>query len=137
MGFELEEIFDNDLNYDNYGNVDYTVILKSDIFVTLERQRVRRQNKKQDAFSLDVSHQRNQDMEKLTDNRKVVVEDLIYIDDLEILIYTTISPQTSTIFVTNAKKTVVDTDENQVEIINLQSLQKKLGDVSALDTTLN
>lgn len=58
-------------------------------------------------------------MEKLTDNRKVVVEDLIYIDDLEILIYTTISPQTSTIFVTNAKKTVVDTDENQVEIINL------------------
>ncbi len=37
MGFELEEIFDNDLNYDNYGNVDYTVFLKSDIFVTLER----------------------------------------------------------------------------------------------------
>lgn len=37
LGYELEEIFDNDLNYDNYGNVDYTVILNSDIFVTLER----------------------------------------------------------------------------------------------------
>ncbi len=43
-------------------------------------------------------------MEKIADNRKVVVEDLIYIDDLEILIYTTISPKTSTIFVTSAKK---------------------------------
>lgn len=51
-------------------------------------------------------------MEKLTDNRKVVVEDLIYIDDLEILIYTTIAPKTSTIFVTSAKKSVIDTDEN-------------------------
>lgn len=37
LPYELEEIFDHDLNYDNYGNVDYTVILNSDIFVTLER----------------------------------------------------------------------------------------------------
>ena len=43
-------------------------------------------------------------MDKLTDNRKVVVEDLVYIDDLEILVYTTISPKTSTIFVTHTKK---------------------------------
>jgi hypothetical protein len=27
LTFEIEEIFDNDLNFDNYGNVDYTVIL--------------------------------------------------------------------------------------------------------------
>lgn len=43
-------------------------------------------------------------MDKMTDNRKVVVEDLIYIDDLEMLIYTTIIPKTSTIFITHAKK---------------------------------
>lgn len=30
LSFELEEILDNDLHYDNYGNVDYTVILNSD-----------------------------------------------------------------------------------------------------------
>lgn len=30
LTFELEELFDNDLHYDNYGNVDYTVILNSD-----------------------------------------------------------------------------------------------------------
>ena len=28
----------------------------------------------------------------VTDNRKVVVEDLVYIDDLQILIYTTVAP---------------------------------------------
>ena len=27
LPFEIEEVFDNDLNFDNYGNVDYTVIL--------------------------------------------------------------------------------------------------------------
>ncbi len=37
LTFELDEIFDNDLHFDNYGNVDYTVIMNSDIFVTLER----------------------------------------------------------------------------------------------------
>ena len=30
LTFELDEIFDNDLHYDNYGNVDYTVILNGD-----------------------------------------------------------------------------------------------------------
>ena len=38
------------------------------------------------------------------DNRKVVVEDLIFIDDLEILIYTTVAPKTSTVFITSLKK---------------------------------
>lgn len=37
LSHELDEIFDNDLHYDNYGNVDYTVIINSDMFVTLER----------------------------------------------------------------------------------------------------
>ena len=40
----------------------------------------------------------------VTDNRKVVVEDLIFIDDLEIIIYTTVRPKTSTIFVTSMTK---------------------------------
>ena len=37
LHFEIEEIFVNDLNFDNYGNVDYTMILNTDLFVTLER----------------------------------------------------------------------------------------------------
>ena len=39
-----------------------------------------------------------------SDNRKVVVEDLIFIDDLEILIYTTVRPKTSNIFITSLQK---------------------------------
>lgn len=38
---ELTEVFENDLNFDNYGNVDYTCIIFSDIFVTLEGRRLR------------------------------------------------------------------------------------------------
>lgn len=38
---ELSEVFENDLNFDNYGNVDYTCILNSDIFVALESRRLR------------------------------------------------------------------------------------------------
>jgi hypothetical protein len=44
----------------------------------------------------------------MTDNRKVVVEDLVFIDDLEIIIYTTVLPRTSTIFITNLKKELSD-----------------------------
>jgi len=31
----------------------------------------------------------------------VVIEDLVFIDDLEIIIYTTVKPRTSTIFITS------------------------------------
>lgn len=34
---EVQEILENDLHFDNYGNVDYTVILNSDMFCHLER----------------------------------------------------------------------------------------------------
>jgi len=36
----LQEIFDNDLNFDSYGNVDYKSILNSDIFSKLEAKRI-------------------------------------------------------------------------------------------------
>jgi hypothetical protein len=29
---DIQEILENDLKFDNYGNVDYTVILNSDLF---------------------------------------------------------------------------------------------------------
>lgn len=129
LPFELEEIFDNDLHYDNYGNVDYTVIINSDIFVTVERQRIRRNVKKgNDSLRLDdtkMTMNPSMDMDKLTDNRKVVVEDLVYIDDLEILVYTTISPRTSTIFVTHTKKNEKQNDQNGVEVITLQGVKNK------------
>ena len=41
---------------------------------------------------------------KAADNRKVVVEDLIFIEDLEMIIYSTVAPKTSTVFITSLKK---------------------------------
>ena len=38
---EITEIMENDLSFDNYGNVDYTVILNGDLFCLLERQRLK------------------------------------------------------------------------------------------------
>ena len=34
---DIQEILENDLHFDTYGNVDYTVILNSDLFCNLER----------------------------------------------------------------------------------------------------
>lgn len=50
-------------------------------------------------------------MRKINDNRKVVVEDLIYIDDLQILIYTTIAPKTSQVFITSLNKVQAEKSE--------------------------
>lgn len=51
------------------------------------------------------------------------MEDLVYIDDLEIIIYTTISPKSSTIFVTHTKKAT--SQPKELEVITLSSITKK------------
>jgi hypothetical protein len=126
LSYEIEEVFDNDLNFDNYGNVDYTVILQNELFVNLEQQRLRREQllrkANADGAEGNANHKQNQE---LADHRKVVVEDLVYIDDLEIIIYTTIMPKTSTIFVTHTKKKS-DSDGSQEKkaIFTLENISK-------------
>ena len=70
-----------------------------------------------------------QDEMKLADTRKVVVEDLIFIDDLEMLIYSTVSPKTSTIFVTSLQKHKVDFRSKQkqenVQYVDLADVGSK------------
>jgi len=163
---ELDEIFDNDLNFDNCGNVDYTSVLNSDMFVALEkrriaarvaanaeeykRKRVRNQslgnNKRSkrgltdsllhggdnsdDGAADDDDSQGAEDLNEgmeLADNRKVVVEDLIYIDDLQVMIYSTVAPRTSTLFVTSLKKTTNDNapvERDDVKVVELCDLDK-------------
>lgn len=104
---ELGEIFDNDLNFDNYGNVDYVNIINSDIFVALERKRILAKALKSSKVTRIVTEDRTEDQgneSAASDNRKVVVEDLIFIDDLDIIIYTTVRPKTSTVFITTMQK---------------------------------
>jgi hypothetical protein len=127
---EIEEIFDNDLNFDNYGNVDYTMILSNEMFVSLEQAKVKRDQllrKNSQAIALGGDEDRKTvKHQEMTDNRKVVVEDLVYIDDLEILIYTTIMPKTSTIFVTHTKKfTGGSSKSGNAGVLSLENLASK------------
>ena len=50
---EVQEILENDLHFDNYGNVDYTVILNSDLFCHLERNRLKASHKKRKGVKYD------------------------------------------------------------------------------------
>lgn len=50
---EVQEILDADLHFDNYGNVDYTVILNSDLFCHLERNRLKAVFKKRKGVKYD------------------------------------------------------------------------------------
>lgn len=61
------------------------------------------------------------DAEKV-DNRKVVVEDLLYIDDLEILIYTTVAPKTSTVFINSVRKARSSASASGVEVVTLDKV---------------
>ncbi len=123
LPFEIEEIFDNDLNFDNYGNVDYTVILQNELFVNLEQQRIRRDHLLKKVSGGDEEGKGGSG--EMADHRKVVVEDLVYIDDLELIIYTTIFPKSSTIFVTHTKKQA-STDSSQAKsVFTLENLSKK------------
>lgn len=47
----------------------------------------------------------------ITDNRRVVVEDLVYIDDLETVIFTTIAPKSSTVWATSTRKSVIKKEQ--------------------------
>jgi len=122
---DVQEILENDLHFDNYGNVDYTVVLNGDLFCALERQRLKATHKARKAVRVGEAGKAAKaeaaEAEKV-DNRKVVVEDLIYIDDLEILVYTTIAPKTSTVFINTVKKAPTSASKSEVEVVTLDKV---------------
>lgn len=122
---ELNEVFEHDLGYDNYGNVDYTAILNSDLFVLLEARRL--QKKAQGARANKLLADKDPEDKKETraaDNRKVVVEDLIFIDDLEMIIYSTVAPKTSTVFITSLKKQKKHDNKDEKYIVELAEVNQ-------------
>ncbi len=65
----------------------------------------------------------DEELQKQSDNWKVIIEDLVYIDDLDFLCYTTLTPKSSTISVTqtwidspeaNLEQTIEHKDENDI-----------------------
>lgn len=135
---DVAEILENDLHFDNYGNVDYTVVLNSDLFCHLERQRLKAIHKKRKGVRVTggaepapaSGAQEESEVDKV-DNRKVVVEDLVYIDDLEILIYTTVAPKTSSVFITSVKKAPGSASKSDVQVITLESVGERTSEENA------
>lgn len=121
--------------FDNNGNVDYVTILNSDIFVALERKRLAQkailQAKSKSVMfkgqKITAEETKSETDVSASDNRKVVVEDLIFIDDLEIIIYTTVRPKTSTIFVTSMTKAQkpLRKDEDSGKVIDLKMIDPR------------
>ena len=74
---------------------------------------------------------------KTDDKKKVVIEDLIFVDDHEIIIYTTVRPRTSTVFITSLsqkQRNVTQVANNYViELKNLceefDKIEKTLHDI--------
>lgn len=91
--------------------MDYRVIINSDIYVALERQILRTERQKQNK------------QDAATDNRKVVVEDLLYIDDLEVVIFTTVAPKSSTIWASSTRKSKVTAEGDEADKLK-SGLQK-------------
>lgn len=50
----------------------------------------------------------------------MVVEDLVYIDDLQALIYTTVAPRTSKIFITSLEKSKSSADDDPFAALQAQ-----------------
>lgn len=73
-----------------------------------------------------------------SDNRKVVVEDLIFIDDLEIIIYTTVRPKTSNIFITSLQKSqTIIKKSQQKRVIELAKLHGSEADIKRIMEEIN
>ena len=65
------------------------------------------------------------------DNRKVVVEDLIFIDDLEIIIYSTVAPKANFKLIM-----IVPMYDNQGNLINIEDMVVGVFNKLAASTTL-
>ena len=100
---ELQEILDREVVYTDNGRIDYHQIVQNPEF------------KKSKVISKLKDTQANRgDLEKLIkkiesdqhyfEPQKIIVESMIYIDDFDLMLYTTITPRTSTIFVSSTKR---------------------------------
>jgi len=102
LGYSPEDIysiFKNTAIFDAHGNADYTVILQHDAYALLEKNYLQ---KKAQITSARSHRDVNEIFENsLSDSRKVVVEEIIYVDDFDFVLYTTTLPKSSNIYVSH------------------------------------
>ena len=125
---DVYEIFRDSAIFDAHGNADYTIILQHGVYTILEKLRLQREMQSQRGSAQNSVHSTKKSFvssfidsidifpinscvetvsdaaayqNKTVDSRKVVIEDLIYLHDFDIVIYTTTFPKSSNIYVTH------------------------------------
>ena len=92
-----------DVSYSDTGRVDYLKFINNPAFkqmkyaFKLQRSLI----SKEEFDSLITVLEEN---EAVIEPQKIIIEDLIYLDDFDIFIYTTSCPQTSIIYISSSKK---------------------------------
>lgn len=102
---EIEEIMQTQVSYSDTGDVDYVKYTANLQFQEIcETFRVRQ----------ELSHGRAPDAKKegasakqnIFSSQKVIIESIIYLDDFDLMVYTTCCPKTSLIFLSKTKKSL-------------------------------
>ncbi len=115
---EIEEILEREVVYTDNGRIDYQLIIQNPEF-----------KKNKVVSKLKDTTQNKSDLQKLMhaiesdshffEPQKIIVESILYIDDFDLMVYTTLTPRTSTIFISSTKRTVEK--DNTVDISHIFS----------------
>lgn len=100
---EIEEVLEREVIYTDNGRIDYQQIIQNPEF-----------KKCKIISKLKDTTQNKADLQKLINHiesdqnffepQKIIVESVIYIDDFDLMVYTTLTPRTSTIFISSTKR---------------------------------
>ena len=100
---EIEEVLQREVIYTDNGRIDYQQIIQNPEF-----------KKSKIISKIKDTTQNKQDLQKLMHHiesdqnffepQKIIVESVIYIDDFDLMVYTTQTPRTSTIFISSTKR---------------------------------
>ena len=122
---DIDTILINDVDYSDIGKIDYIKIIENTAFRKAKFLSKLKDTtmKKED---IDKLLQKVEDDANYFEPQKVIIESIIYIDDFDIMIYTTILPRTSTIFVASAKTTFKDKDTLETKQIFANNLLARL-----------
>ena len=122
---DIETILINDVGYSDNGKIDYVKIIENPAF---KRAKLLSKLKDPSLKKEDIDHliQNVEDDANYFEPQKVIIETIIYIDDCDIMIYTTVLPKTSTIFAASAKRTFQEKDTSEIKQVFTNKLLARL-----------
>lgn len=97
---EIDYFFENSLDFTNTGNVNYINLINTEKFRRIKFVYYIEKGMKEFVDQLTTSNE----MQRFTGMNKILIENVIYITSLDIIIFTTTNPKTSTIYLAQLKE---------------------------------